>query len=362
MHERKRRGTVRAGNVAFSWYGLPQYAARLIREGIDAVGEDCVVIGSRPTVPVEGMERALGQPIHWVNADKTASWGSLGLDVPRIFFQSGWAYPAFCALGAEVKRAGGRVVGLSDANWRGDFRQIVLGAVAFRLRHRRHFDAMVVPGREGVRLMRWYGLPPDRIRCGMYGADPGLFGAGEPLGERPPTFLFVGQFIARKGMLDLAEAFLRIAGRHPAWRVSIIGGGEQRDLIPRHERILVEEFVQPEQLADRFRQARFFVLPSRSEAWGLVVHEAALCGCGLALSDRIGSAADLATPANALRFRAGDVAGLACALEAAAAFDAARLATAEAESRRLAGQFGPARFGAEVADLVRRFSGQERSP
>jgi glycosyltransferase involved in cell wall biosynthesis len=350
---------VRAGSVAFSWYGLPQYAARLIRAGTDAVGEDCVVIGSRPTVPVEGMERVLGQPIHWVNAYKTATWGSLGLKMPGIYFQSGWAYPAFCALGAEVKRAGGRVVGLSDANWRGDFRQIVLGAVAFRLRHRLHFDAMLVPGREGVRLMRWYGVPQDRIRCGMYGADPCLFGAGKPLAERPPTFLFVGQFIARKGTLDLAEAFLRITDGYPAWRLSIIGGGEQRDLIPRHERISVEEFVQPEQLADRFRQARFFVLPSRWEAWGLVVHEAALCGCGLVLSDRIGSATDLATPANALRFRAGDVADLARALEDAARFDVARLATAEAESRRLAGQFGPARFGSEVARLVQRFfSGQ----
>jgi hypothetical protein len=111
----------REGKVAFSWNGLPQFAARLFRGRIDAVGEDCVVIGSRPTVPVEGMERALGQPIHWIDADKPTTWSSLGLDVPRIYFQSGWAYPAFCALGAEVKRAGGRVDGLSDANWRGDF-------------------------------------------------------------------------------------------------------------------------------------------------------------------------------------------------------------------------------------------------
>jgi glycosyltransferase involved in cell wall biosynthesis len=350
------RAMARAGKVAFSWNGLPQYAARLIRGAIDAVGEDCAVVGSRPAVPIEGMERALGQPVRWVDADKPATWRSLGLDVPHIYFQSGWGYPAFSALGAEVRRAGGRVVGLSDANWRGDFRQMVLGAAAFRLRYRRHFDAMLVPGREGIRLMRWFGLPPDRIRCGMYGADPGLFGGGKPLAERPPAFLFVGQFIARKGVLDLARAFLRITDRHPEWRLSIIGGGEQRGLIPRHARIAVEDFVQPEALAGRFRQARFFVLPSRFEAWGLVVHEAALCGCGLVLSDRIGSASDLATPANARRFRAGDVAGLARALETAAAFDAARLAAAAAESRRLAAQFGPARFGAEAAGLVRRFS------
>jgi glycosyltransferase involved in cell wall biosynthesis len=248
---------------------------------------------------------------------------------------------------------------MSDANWRSDFRQIVMGAAAFRLRYHRHFDAMLVPGRQGVRLMRWFGVPPDRICCGMYGADPSLFNAGRPLAERPPTFLFVGQFIARKGVLDLARAFLRIADRHPDWRLSIIGGGEQHDLIPGHERISIEPFVQPKQLAEHFRQARFFILPSLSDAWGLVVHEAALSGCGLVLSDRIGSADDLATPENALRFRAGDVADLARALGTAAAFDGAQLAAAEAESLRLAGQFGPARFGTEVTGLVRRLSHQE---
>lgn len=344
------------GRVAFSWNGLPQYAARLIRAAIDAVGEDCVVVGSRPLVPVEGMEEALGQPVHWVDPGRPVTWRGLGLDVPRVYFQSGWAYPAFSALGAEVRRAGGRVVGMSDANWRGDFRQMVLGALAFRLRYRRHFDAMLVPGRQAARLMGWFGLPPERVSCGMYGAEPGLFGGGPPLCERPPAFLFVGQFIARKGVLDLAEAFVRIAQRHPSWHLAIVGGGEQRGLLPAHPRISVEDFVQPQALAGRFRAVRFLVLPSRLEAWGLVVHEAALCGCALVLSDRVGSADDLATQVNALRFRAGDVAGLAQALAAAAAFDAARLARAEAESRRLAGRFGPARFGQEAAGLVRRFS------
>ena len=45
--------------IVFSWHGLPQYAARLIRAAIDRLGRPCLVIGSRPTVPVEGMERIL---------------------------------------------------------------------------------------------------------------------------------------------------------------------------------------------------------------------------------------------------------------------------------------------------------------
>ena len=343
-------------SIAFSWNGLPQYAARQVRYALDSLGEDCAVIGSKPAVPVKGMEQALRRPIHWIDADKPASWAELGLDVPQFFFQSGWAYPGFSALGAEVKRQGGWVIGVSDANWRRDFRQLVLGALAFRLKYGRYFDAMLVPGRQGQRLMRWFGVPNSRIRCGMYGADPAIFSGGPDLASRPPVFLFTGQFIQRKEVIGLAHAFLRFAARHKEWRLHLVGGGPQRDFIPNDPRILVEDFVQPEQLAKRYHGARFFVLPSRVEAWGLVVHEAALCGCGLVLSDKIGSADDLCTRVNGVRFRAGDAGSLEDALEEAAGFGEPALRAAEAESRRLAAQFGPDRFAREAVRLVRDLS------
>lgn len=346
--------------VAISWNGLPQYAAREIRVAIDRIGRDCIVVGSKPAVPVEGMERVLGCPVHWVDADRAVTWASLGQEVPDIFVQSGWSYAAFSALGAEVKSKGGRVIGLSDANWRGDFRQVVLGPAGFRVRHKSHFDAMIVPGSQGARLMAWFGMPKDKIHTGMYGADPSLFRGGPALAERPKTFLYVGQFIARKDVLGLARAFVRFSAAHPDWNLRICGSGEQKALIPAHPKITVEDFVQPEQLAQRFFEAQFFVLPSLVEAWGLVVHEAASAGCGLVLSHAIGSADDLSTGENAVRFKAGSADDLLRALNEAAAFDASRLAKAEAESRRLAANFGPERFGREVAGLVERFTRELR--
>lgn len=338
--------------IAFSWNGLPQYAARLLRAAMDRLNEPCVVVGSRPSVPVEGMERVLGQMVHWVDADKPASWRDLGLAVPQVFVQSGWSYPAFSELGHQVKAAGGRVIGLSDANWRGDLRQTVLGPVAFRARHRSHFDAMLVPGRQGERLMGHFGMPADRIRRGMYGADPDIFTGGPPLCMRPKTFQFVGQFIARKEVLCLSRAFLRFSQRRPGWTLRLTGSGEQKEQIPSDRSIEVEAFVQPEQLAMRYHASRFFVLPSRSEAWGLVVHEAVLCGCALILSDAIGSGDDLATGRNSLRFQARDEDDLVRALTEAADRDDAWLTTAESESRALARQFGPDRFATELVSLI----------
>ena len=134
--------------VAFSWHGLPQYAARLIAAAIRQGGQPCAVVGSRPSVPVGGIEEALGQPVHWVDAGKATSWAALGLPVPRLYFQSGWAYPAFNALGDQVRAGGGKVCLLMDNNWRGDFRQWC-GAPWYRLTQRHKFAAILVPGKSG---------------------------------------------------------------------------------------------------------------------------------------------------------------------------------------------------------------------
>jgi len=347
--------------IAFSWHGLPDYAAREIRTAIATIGRDCVVVGSRAAVPVVGQEQVLGCRIDWVDARRPVTWRGLGQLVPDVFVQSGWGYAAFNALGDEVRAHGGRVIGLSDANWRGDLRQRVLGRVAFRALHRRRFDAMIVPGRQGVRLMAAFGMDERFVRMGMLGADGAVFGGGPPLASRGKTMLFVGQFIARKDVLGLARAFIRFSDRLPEWSLRIVGSGAQRNLIPAHPRIVVEDFMQAEDLAERYHEARFLVLQSRAEAWGVVVHEAALAGCGLVLSDRIGSGDDLASGANCVQFRAGDEDQLVAALQAAAAFDDDRLARAEAQSRGLAAAFGPVRFAREVCDLVAGFTDRDRA-
>lgn len=68
--------------IAFSWNGLPQYAARLLAAAGRGFGRPFPVIGSRPAVPVGGIEEALGWPPHWVEAGLPVTWKHLGLPVP----------------------------------------------------------------------------------------------------------------------------------------------------------------------------------------------------------------------------------------------------------------------------------------
>src|SRR5262245_9617413 len=92
-----------APSIAFCWDVLPQYAARLIKAAIDRLGRECIVIGSRPTVPIEGMEKVLAQRVHWVDSQSPLRWRDLGLEAPDILIQAGWSYPHFTALGREIR-------------------------------------------------------------------------------------------------------------------------------------------------------------------------------------------------------------------------------------------------------------------
>ena len=342
-------------SVAFSWQGLPQYAARQLRPAIARLGQPCAVVGTRPAVPIQGMEESLGQPIHWVESSQSVRWADLGLVVPKVFFQAGWSCPAFNALGDEVRAAGGKVCLLMDNDWRGDWRQR-LGGPWFRLTMRRRFAAVMVPGISGRRLARWYGFADAEIFEGLYGADPALFFDGLPLAERPKRILFVGQYIERKDCLGLAAAFQSVADRIPGWELHLYGSGPLQQKIPSHPRIRVRGFVQPAELGALYREARIFALPSRSEAWGLVVHEAALSGCQLLLSDAIGARHDFADLKNAAEFPAGDHASLAQAMLNLASAEGYALARAQAESRVLAATHGPAVFAERVGAVVSKLS------
>jgi glycosyltransferase involved in cell wall biosynthesis len=185
----------------------------------------------------------------------------------------------------------------------------------------------------------------------MYGADPALFHGGKPLHLRSKTILYVGRLVPIKNVVGLTQAFVRFAKDYPDWVLRICGSGQQRGLLPDHPQIQVEDFVQPPQLAEIMRDARCLVLPSLYEPWGVVVHEAALSGCALALSKAVGAADDLARPENAILFKPGDVDLIERALRTIAGWDDSQWQRAELTSRELARQFGPEKF-ADAVDRV----------
>jgi len=344
-------------SIAFAWPGLPDYAARCLRKVCDDHDGNFDVIATRPSVPIEGMEVSLGKPVHWLDVEsKAVSWRELGLDPPDILFLGGHSERFFRLLAAETRHAGGKLVLLSDNNLNsGKFLETIN-----RFRHnlwlRHQFSGVMVPGAAGQQYAQAMGYNADTIVQSLYGADPSVFFGGAPLKSRSEEFIFVGQFVTRKNVLGLADAFLRLTNDHPGWKLRLCGAGPLKSEIPDHPNIIVEDFLQPLQLAEQLRCARCLVLPSFKEHWGVVVHEAALSGCALALSSTVGAAADIADTTNAVIFAPDSGSGMEVALRKIATWEDEQWRHAEQTSRDRARMFGPQPFAAAVNGLIERLT------
>ena len=343
--------------LAFAWSGLPDYAARCLRAALARGLGEAVVVGTRPKVPIAGMEESLGAPITWIDGGARAlRWSDLSLPMPDVFFQGGYGAPAFRALGRDCRAQGGKVVCLSDVNWIGGARQVLLDPLRHRFILGRDFDGFFVAGASGLRWARHVGYGRGPLLTGMLGADPALFTPGPPLAQRPKRFIFVGRNDPIKNIDHLFAAFSAFAREQEEWSLDVIGPGDLATPLPPRARL--RPFSSPGEVAVALREARCLVLPSLRDRWGLVVHEAALSGCALALAPHVGAADDLATPANAVIFEGWAPADILAGLRRVAAWSDAQWSAAEAESLRLAPQFGPQVFADAVEAFVRVFEGR----
>lgn len=106
-------------------------------------------------------------------------------------------------------------------------------------------------------------------------------GFGEPpAGKR--VILHVGKFDRNKGQDLLIDAFARVASQFPDVMLHLVGGsGPSLELLRAAaaaaglaDRIRFTIDVPPDEMPSHFRQAHYFVLPSRTEGFGLVLLEA----------------------------------------------------------------------------------------
>lgn len=160
--------------------------------------------------------------------------------------------------------------------------------------------------------------------------------------------IFVGRFVAAKGVETL---LLAVAEMEPSKRPQLLLVGDG-PLKPRYEGITQRHnlpvrfvgFQQKEQLPELYAAADFFVLPSLSEPWGVVVNEAMACALPVLLSDQVGAAYDLLEEGrNGFMIPAGDINAWSKAL--CAMMD---MPTAELE-----------RMGANSRDIVRPWTHEQ---
>jgi glycosyltransferase involved in cell wall biosynthesis len=105
-----------------------------------------------------------------------------------------------------------------------------------------------------------------------------------PDGER--TLLSLGRVHPKKGLDTLLRAWAKLEGAHACWRLRIVGPAERNHDMElralaeslRLERVTIEGAVHGEAKLALYRAADLFVVPTRSENFGLTVAEALAVG------------------------------------------------------------------------------------
>ena len=284
------------------------------------------------------------------------------------------ALAAAKAIGMPVFTRGETHLGLARPAWKRGLRSLAMPAF-YGL-----FDACLAIGAANRRFYREMGVSEDRIHLTPYSVDNERFAKASRLSpakrvalrhrlgatDDRPIIFFASKFTPRKRPHDLVAAFAQLRSSGLAAHLVLAGSGELEPALRRKvaeldlgEQVHFTGFVNQSALPQLYGACDVFVLPSDNEPWGLIVNEVMAAGMPVVVADEVGCAADLVrSGVNGETFVAGNVDGLAAALQRVLG-DRTRLrAMAKASRRIIAGwgydQVGEGLLAAIAATCARR--------
>jgi glycosyltransferase involved in cell wall biosynthesis len=190
-------------------------------------------------------------------------------------------------------------------------------------------SVVIVGSTAGKKYVESLGIPEERVVVTPYAVDNDWWRAEAALVDREairrgwqipgeaPVILFCAKLQPWKRPQDVLRAFARAnVGR--AFLVFAGDGPLRKELeaeagaLGVAERVRFFGFVNQSGLPSVYRASDLLVLPSEYEPFGVVVNEAMLCACAIAVSDRVGAGYDLVRHGvNGFVFPCGNVDALA---------------------------------------------------
>jgi glycosyltransferase involved in cell wall biosynthesis len=232
---------------------------------------------------------------------------------PGVTVVSGWMDRGYMSVAKQLRQEGLPVVIGLDSNWHGTLRQwitLILGRLGY---FSQFYSHTWVAGLYQFEYARRLGFEKKNIVYDLYSADLRLFNQAyndskeNQQDHYPHRFLFVGRFEPVKGLDVLLQAWQELGAKKGDWELHLIGNGSLKAQIKATSGVVVKDFMQPEQLMLEVANAGCFLLPSRGEPWGLVVHEFAAAGLPLIVSDVVGAASTfLISGLNGFSFKVND--------------------------------------------------------
>ena len=213
---------------------------------------------------------------------------------PDLIYISGWMDRVYLSVVRNFRKKGVPVVTGFDDQWKGTLRQR-LASVIFPFVRRKYYSHAWVAGPYQYEFAKRLGFEKKEIILNLLSCNTKIFSRGiqylkEKASHYPRAFLYVGNFRYVKGTDILIEAFKEYRSKYNGdWELICIGNGEMRPLLEGVPDIEILGFMNQDELVEITRRAGVFVLPSRSEQWGVVVQEFASAAMPLILSEDVGA-------------------------------------------------------------------------
>lgn len=214
---------------------------------------------------------------------------------PDKIICSGWVNKGYLRVCERYRKQAVCVLTL-DNHWEGTIKQQIMRSVG-RFVITRLFKKAWVPGRPQQQYAMRLGFREQDIHTGFYSCDTVAFHARgkkqlpEKCAKFPKVILCVARYIPAKGYDELWTAFLDWQNEaENDWELWCAGTGDGFEHRVKHPKIKHLGFVQETEWEQITRNSGVFVLFSRFEPWGVVVHEFASAGYPMILSDKVGAA------------------------------------------------------------------------
>lgn len=208
---------------------------------------------------------------------------------PELIFVSGWMDKDYLKVCKYYKKKI-PVISSLDNWWTGSLRQTIACKLSFFL-VRPYFSHLFVPGLPQLKYAEKLGYSKEKILQGLYTCDRSVFDNPQLADLSNKKIIYVGRYHPIKGILPFLKAFNDISSQIPEWSFVLYGNGELKEelLGYKNSQIEINDFVEPQKLADVMKSSSVFCLPSIHEPWGLVIHEASSSGLPLLVSNNIGA-------------------------------------------------------------------------
>ncbi len=275
---------------------------------------------------------------------------------PNIIICSGWVDKDYLKLTKLYFKKIPTVMSC-DTHWKGNLKQR-LATIISRFTLLKIFSHAWVPGKIQQQYVLNLGFKPQNIETGFYSCDlthfEDIYQTQKALKEKefPKRFLYVGRYYDFKGINELWQAFIQLQEEQKNdWELWCLGVG---DITPiEHPKIKHFGFIQPKDLAHYTSQTGVFILPSRFEPWGVVVHEFTASGFPIILSSAVGAKeAFLQQGKNGFEFEAQNIVSLKNAMKKMIELSDEQLIQMGKHSHQLAQQISPTTWANSILKIL----------